>query len=195
MTCVTWQGLLVTCCCFLRQGRTVDLCDLAGTYRDLLLFPPAGTYRDLLISESSAAVSAGPLTSVRGRRGAGRLVRSLSTWSVGSEEGQQLAVPGVGVLFAGPPSPAVAFVSRRGGAAGRAAVSNPYSPLRRLENGDGAAPSPPPPPPPPPPPRPLTNGHCPPPPPPPAGTGKERRERPTGPRGERRRVRKKLNLP
>ncbi|XP_043215113.1 formin-like protein 16 [Amphibalanus amphitrite] len=136
----------------------------------------SGTYHDLLISEGSAG---GPAPD--GGRRARRLMRSTSTWSVDSEEAQQLAVPGVGVLFAGPPSPAVAFVSRRGAAAAPAAVSNPYSPLRRLENGDGAAPAVSPPPPPPPPP--LTNGHCHP---PPAAT-KERRER--------RRVKKKLNLP
>ena len=120
----------------------------------------------------------------------------MSSWSVESEEDRQLAVPGVGVLFAGPPSPAVAYVNRRSAAAGPAVVSNPYSPLRRLENGDGAGPSPPPPPPPPPPPQqhPLTNGHCHPP--PPAVTlGRERRDRPAGPRAERRRVKKRLNMP
>ena len=172
------------------------------------VFAPPGTYRDLLIAEGSAAAGAAG----GGRRAERQLVRSMSTWSVGSEDGdrQQLAVPGVGVLFAGPPSPAVAFVSRRGAGAGPAAVSNPYSPLRRLENGDGA--SPPPPPPPPPPPvfsaaqqhPPLTNGHCHPPPPSlllpsaaatgagAAGVGKERKDKLFVSKAERRRVRRKM---
>ncbi|XP_037082995.1 uncharacterized protein LOC119103521 [Pollicipes pollicipes] len=153
----------------------------------------SGTYRDLLIAEGQAPAAR------RGRH-PGRVARSYSTWSLSSEEDEaptEVAVPGVGVLFAS--SPAVAYVDRRG-AAGRAATSNPYSALCRLENGDGGGR--------------LTNGYAPPspPPPPPAAPGpwcggprrrdrdrdREGRDRPADgrpkPRDERRRVKKKLQV-
>lgn len=121
--------------------------------RHLCVSCSAGTYRELLISECEPP---------RRRRRAPAIARSQSTWSVSSDEEPlgEVAVPGVGVLFSR--SPPVGYLDRRhaGYSSQAAAAANPFSPLRRLQNGGDAHPPPPPPPPLPPPP----------PPPPPPGS-------------------------